>query len=112
MVVAAAAAAAAATAAGEYLRPHSFIGKWMSSLRASSGSLAWGYRHQRAVVSKGTGGVSNGTTAGGGAQVTLLEAEEDRYDGVIINPEVLPEDAETFRKALESSLQKWKEQGR
>lgn len=115
--MAAAAAAAVATAAGEYLRPHSFLWKWMSSLRTSSGSLAFGYSRQRASISRGARGASSaGTTTttmmGDGAEVALLEAKEDRYDGVIINPETLPEDAEVFRKMLKNSLQKWKDLGR
>jgi hypothetical protein len=35
----------------------------------------------------------------------MLEAEEDRYDGVIIKPDSLPADPSTFTAALEESLQ-------
>jgi hypothetical protein len=35
----------------------------------------------------------------------VLEAEEDRYDGIIVKPESLPADPSTFKAALETSLQ-------
>jgi hypothetical protein len=35
----------------------------------------------------------------------MLEAEEDRYDGIIIKPDSLPADPSAFKAALEESLQ-------
>lgn len=37
--------------------------------------------------------------------VELLDAEEDRYDGIIVNASSLPRDPATFAAALKRSLQ-------
>eukprot|EP00878_Enallax_costatus_P032166 GHUV01035277.1.p1 GENE.GHUV01035277.1~~GHUV01035277.1.p1 ORF type:complete len:254 (+),score=37.71 GHUV01035277.1:51-812(+) len=42
----------------------------------------------------------------------LLDAEEDKYDGIIINTDSLPKDPATFRAALQQSLKAWSEQGK
>ncbi|KAF6254177.1 NUDIX hydrolase domain-like protein [Scenedesmus sp. NREL 46B-D3] len=42
----------------------------------------------------------------------MLEAEEDRYDGIIVKPDSLPADPGTFKAALEESLQAWTKQGK
>uniref|UniRef100_A0A383VIN3 Nudix hydrolase domain-containing protein n=1 Tax=Tetradesmus obliquus TaxID=3088 RepID=A0A383VIN3_TETOB len=51
-------------------------------------------------------------TAAAAASSGMLEAEEDRYDGVIIKPDSLPADPATFKAALDSSLQAWSAQGK
>lgn len=40
--------------------------------------------------------------------VQVLEASDDRYDGVIINTETLPSNPNVFLSALRSSLRHWK----
>lgn len=40
--------------------------------------------------------------------VELIDAWEDEYDGVVINPESLPLSANAFARALRASLSNWK----
>ncbi|KAK9266635.1 hypothetical protein L1049_003587 [Liquidambar formosana] len=44
--------------------------------------------------------------------VELLGAEDDEYDGVIIDPESLPTSANAFASALHASLSNWKLKGK
>lgn len=42
----------------------------------------------------------------------MLDHENDSYNGVIIDEKGLPEDKDSFKKALESSLEVWRLEGR
>lgn len=42
----------------------------------------------------------------------MLDHENDSYNGVIINEKGLPKDKDAFKRALESSLEAWRLEGR
>eukprot|EP00775_Hariotina_reticulata_P005145 gene5145-5385_t len=56
--------------------------------------------------------VTPAATAPGAAPAGLLEADEDRYDGIIIRSDALPTDVTAFKAALDSSLQVWAASGK
>ncbi|BDA41663.1 Nudix hydrolase 2 [Coccomyxa sp. Obi] len=46
------------------------------------------------------------------AEVTLLQGQEDRYEGIIVDGDGLPDDPQEFSERLDYSLRVWQEQQR
>lgn len=52
-----------------------------------------------------------GGAPGAAAEPGLLPGHEDNYDGLILDPEGLPESPEEFAEALDTSLASWRSRG-
>lgn len=84
-------------------------------------SKTWGSSVDKASISSGSAesyfnwitGINGGSSSGLFSRRTrLLEASDDEYDGVVVNPEGLPSDPDTFASQLTASLSHWRIKGK
>ncbi|PIA28692.1 hypothetical protein AQUCO_06700014v1 [Aquilegia coerulea] len=86
-----------------------------STTRKSKSSMEWIGQNKFAVESNstnwiiGTNGVISSSSLG---ECYLLDATEDNYEGIIVDPERLPSNPNTFASRLQSSLASWISKGK
>ncbi|XP_077235339.1 nudix hydrolase 8-like isoform X2 [Tasmannia lanceolata] len=57
-------------------------------------------------------GINGACSSSSSSEVYVLDTYEDEYEGVMVNPERLPYDANDFASILQASLSHWKLQGK
>lgn len=87
-----------------FLQKPFFLTTPSTQLKASTAPLHGGsYVHKKKGIHVLSPNISSPSMI-----VELLDAWDDEYDGVIINPESLPLSANAFALALRASLSNWK----